>query len=92
MGLDDLIVDDDGSDSSDDSKNSEDDGGSYDQDPEKVRKGIENNIKEKVLNNFDSIELEGETVKGDIKDFAMMFAIIGMDYSEVELDDLAGEE
>ena len=92
MGLDDLLVDEDDGGSTDDTEDSSSDSGDSEHEPSEVREAIENNIREKALNNFDDIEIHDGKLKGHVKDFAMMFALIGMEYTEVDLDDLAGKE
>lgn len=92
MGIDDLLVDENDGESTDDTESNSSDSGDPEHELSGVRKAIENNIREKALNNFDDIEIDDGTIKGEIEDFAMMFALIGMGYSEVELDDLAEKE
>jgi len=85
MGLNDLLVD-------DESESTEDQGKGDERDPSDTREAIESNIKEKSMLKIDGITVDGDTLTGEIKDFAMLFALIGMDYSEVDLDNLAGKE
>ena len=92
MGIDSFTSDDSSTESQSNSSQNQSKTGSDKQKALTTREVIAVNIRERVENQRLGVEMVGDTLKGDIEDVAMLFALMTMDVQESDFDELIQDD